>query len=357
MNKKLEILKKNRIISVASISSIAVGVLLIVLGMAYYKHQISRLGITEATSYQEYKYHFAIVTENGDAEYWNEIYRGALEEGKEQNAYVEKLGSNLSISYSLADLMRIAIASKVHGIILEPGGDENIEDLINEANAKGIPVVTVLKDVLPTGTRQTTVNRISFVGVNNYNLEQEYAKQVAEVIREGRKNITVLMNDNSSDMGQTMIYSSIHKMMESHNVNVESASVNSKSAFSSVEDIRNIVMNKTNPPDVLVCLNEVDTLGAYQVVRDYNKVGDIDIIGYYDSEIILRAIEMNIVHSTMTFDAHEMGVNCVEALSEYITTQNVSDYYPIYINAINARNVEDYLEKEELEATQAAENQ
>ncbi len=355
MIKNMEKFKKNRIISVASISSIAVGIILIVLGMAFYKLQISRLGITESTTYQEYKYHFAIVTENGDAEYWNEIYQGALEKGKNKNAYVEKLGSNLSISYSLADLMRIAIASKVHGIILEPNGDENVTELINEANAKGIPVVTVLKDILPSDTKKTAVNRISFVGINNYNLEQEYAKQVAEVIKEGRKNIMVLMNDNSSDMGQTMIYSSIHKMTESHKVNVESATVNSKSAFSSVEDIRNIIMNNNNPPDVLVCLNEVDTLGAYQVVRDYNKVGDIDIIGYYDSEIILRAIEMNIVHSTMTFDAHEMGVNCVEALSEYITTKNVSDYYPVYISVINMRNVKDYLEKEELEATQEAE--
>lgn len=356
MNKKMELLKKNRIISVASISSIAVGVLLIVLGMTYYKHQISRLGITETTTYQEYKKHFVIVTENGDAEYWSEIYQGASEMGKITNSFVEKLGSNLSISYPLADMMRIAIASQVDGIILEPNGDDDIAELINEANAKGIPVVTVLKDVLPTDTNHTNVNRISFVGINNYNLEQEYAKQVAEVIKEGRKNIMVLMNDNSSDMGQTMIYSSIHKMTERHNVNVETVSVNSKSAFSSVEDIRNIVMDKTNPPDVLVCLNEVDTLGAYQVVRDYNKVGDIDIIGYYDSEIILRAIEMNIVHSTMTFDAHEMGANCVEALSEYITTKNVSDYYPVYISSISAKNVGDYLRKDELEATKAADD-
>lgn len=354
MTKNKETIKKNRIISIASISSIAVGVLLIILGMSFYKYQIAKLGITEATSYQEYKYHFAIVTENEDAEYWDEIYQGALLKGKEENAYVEKLGSNLSISYSLADLMRIAIASKVDGIILEPNGDDNIMDLINEANSKGIPVVTVLKDALPTDTTQT-VNRISFVGINNYNLEQEYAKQVEEVIEEGRKNITVLMNTNSTDMGQTMIYSSIHRVTESHNVNVESTSVNSKSAFSSVEDIRNVIMNKTNPPDVLVCLNEVDTLCAYQVVRDYNKVGDIDIIGYYDSEIILHAIEMNIVHSTMAFDAHEMGVNCVEALSEYIKTKNVSDYYPVYISVINGSNVEEYLKKEEVEATQAAE--
>lgn len=353
MKEKMEQFKKNRIISVASISSIAVGALLVVLGMTFYKQQISKLGIHEATTYQEYKNHFVIVTENGDAEYWNEIYQGASDMGKVTNSYVEKLGSNLSISYPLADMMRIAIASQVDGIILEPNGDDEIAGLINEANAKGIPVVTVLKDVLPTDANMTNVNRISFVGINSYNLEQAYAKQVAEVINEGRKNIMVLMNDYSSDMGQTMIYSTIHKIAESHNVNAESASVNSKSAFSSVEDIRNIIMDKTNPPDVLVCLNEVDTLGAYQVVRDYNKVGDIDIIGYYDSEIILRAIEMNIVHSTMTFDAHEMGANCVEALSEYITTKNVSEYYPVYISVINTYNVEDYLRKDEPETTQA----
>jgi ribose transport system substrate-binding protein len=105
-------------------------------------------------------------------------------------------------------------------------------------------------------------------------------------------------------------------------------------------------MDKENPPDVLVCLTAIDTLNANQAVVDYNKVGEIDIIGYYDSEIILHAIQKNIVHSTMTIDANKMGAYCVEALTEYRDTGRVSDYYSVDISIINADNVDDYIKTE-----------
>ena len=349
MNRKTEKKEKNktsrtRVISIASISSLAVGIILIVLGMTYYKYQISKLGITDTTDYKEYKYHYALISEEEDEEYWDEIYEGALQMGKENDAYVEEIGSNLSISYSLYDLMKIAIASKVDGIILKPNGDEKIVDLVDEADAMGIPVVTVLKDAIHSNPT-LPVNRISYVAINGYKQGQAYGRQVLDAIAEGRKNITVLMNEDTSDRSQEMIYSSILEMIGSRPVTVKSASINTQSAFSSAEDIRNIIMDKDNPPDVLVCLNTVDTLCAYQAVVDYNKVGEITIIGYYSSEMILRAIDKNIVQSTMTFDAKQMGAYCVEALTEYRKTKNVSEYYSMDISLINKENVEDYLEQ------------
>lgn len=335
MDKNRKNQKANRVISFAMLFSIAVGIIIIIIGITFYKNRISDLGITEISDYQEYKYHYVIISEEEDAAFWKAIYQGAKQEGEKQNTFVEAMGKNLSISYSLQDLMKIAIASQVDGIILEPNGEESIVELIDAADAAGIPVVTVLKDA-PLSKRK------SFVGINSYNQGQAYAKQVLEIIGKEKKNITVLMNTNSTDTSQTVIYSSILEMMDEGEV--KGATVNNQSTFSSAEDIRNIIMDEDNPPDVLVCLTAEDTLSAYRAVVDYNKVGQIDIIGYYASDTILQAIDKNIVHSTMTIDADKMGAYCVEALTEYRKTQNVSDYYSVDISVINAKNVDKYRE-------------
>jgi ribose transport system substrate-binding protein len=340
MKSNLKGVKKNRVISIAALSSIAVGIVIIVIGMTYYKYRISELGVADSLDYQKYQYHYALITEKADTPFWDAIYQGAFQEGKEQDTYVEKLGSDLSVSYSLYDLMKIAIASKVDGIILEPNNEDNIKELINQADEAGIPVITVIKDV-PSSKRK------SFVSINNYKQGQAYGNQVLEVVNEGRSNVTVLLNLDTSDSNQNMIYTKIREMIGNRRVQVKSVTVNTQSTFSSEEDIRNIIMDTENPPDVLVCLNAVDTRCAYQAVVDYNKVGSIDIIGYYDSDMILRAIQKNIVHSTMTIDAKQMGAYCVEALTEYRKTKRVSVYYSVDINVINKDNVKDYMKAED----------
>jgi ribose transport system substrate-binding protein len=111
--------------------------------------------------------------------------------------------------------------------------------------------------------------------------------------------------------------------------------------------IRNIIMDTKNPPDVLICLTAVDTLCAYQAIVDYNKVGQIEIIGYYDSDLILSAIDKEIIHSTMAINAEQMGAYCVQALSEYRETKHVSNYFTVDINIINEKNVQKYINARE----------
>ncbi len=332
MKKAFHNIKGNKAIFMAIMISVAVGIVIILSGMAYYNYRMSALGIEKPKEYQRYQYHYVIISGESDEPFWDDVYEGALERGKEEDTYIEKIGSNLTIDYSPADLMEIAIASKVDGIIIEPNGDDTINTLINKADEAGIPVITVLKDA-PNSKRK------SFIGINSYNQGQAYSKQVLEVLEEGKRNVTVLYDSKNNDSGQDIIYSNIAEAVRYRNVEVKSATVNAESTFSSEEDIRNLIMDQQNPTDVLVCLTAVDTLSAYRAVVDYNKVGQVDIIGYYDSDLILRAIEKRIIHSTMTINANMMGKLCVDALAEYKNTNRVSDYFSIDISVINRNNI------------------
>lgn len=337
--RRLKGIKKNKVIMIAAIISVAAGFIVIFIGMMFYRNRIVKINAADTSGYQIYKEHYAIISEEADAPFWEAIYQGALEKGKEQEVYVERIGSNLTVNYSLKDLMRIAIAAKVDGIIIEPNGEEDITDLINQAVEKEIPVVTVLKDAPES-------SRISFVGINSYNQGQTYGKQVLEVVGEEKRKVTVLLNSDNKDTSQNIIYSTIREMVSGSNVEVESAIVNTQSTFSSEEDIRNLIRDAKDPTDVLVCLTAVDTICAHQAVVDYNKVGDIEIIGYYDSEPILSAIDKDIIHSTMTIDAKQMGAYCVEALMEYRASGQVSDYFSVDISVINDDNIQDYMIKD-----------
>lgn len=327
---------KNKVIMLAAVISMSVGFIIIMIGMTFYKNRISHLDITDNLNYHKYKYHYAIISKEADAPFWEAIYQGALEKGRELDIYVERTGGNLPSTYSLEDLMKMAIASNVDGIIVEPNGEEEFASLINMADDAGIPVITVLND-------EPNSNRKSFVGINSYNQGQIYGKQVLELVNQGRKNITVLLNSDSSNSSKNIIYSSIHEMVAGKNVRVEAVNVNTQSTFSSEEDIRNIIKDNQNPTEVLVCLTAVDTRCAYQAVVDYNKVGVIDIIGYYDSDLILSAVQKKIIHSTMTIDAKQMGAYCVEALNEYMLNGQVSDYFSVDIYEINKDNVDEYI--------------
>lgn len=328
--------RKSSAITVTSALSIAVGIIIILIGMVYYKYYINKLGITDTADYNEYEYHYALISESEDTTFFDAIYQGAQNKGKEQNVYVERTGSNLSVNYSLEDLMRIAIAAEVDGIILEPDGTPEVTALINEADNAGIPVVTVLQD-------DSESARKSFIGINSYSQGQAYAKEVLGIIKEGKQHVTILMNKDTTDKSQNDIYTSILEATANQNVEVDTIGVDSDSVFSSEEEIRRLIVDKENSPDLIVCLTAADTLCAYRAVVDYNQVGAIDIVGYYTSDIILAAIEKNIIHSTMTIDANQMGAYCVEALTEYRDTDNVNNYYPVDINVINYSNIRDYI--------------
>jgi ribose transport system substrate-binding protein len=114
-----------------------------------------------------------LISDNRKSYFWKSVYEGA-KDALNENSYIEMLGNNLSMEYSTADLMRIAINSKVDGIILEADESAEITELINEANDADIPVITAVND-------NNTSTRKSFVGVNSYNLGLAYGQQVCNI--------------------------------------------------------------------------------------------------------------------------------------------------------------------------------
>lgn len=329
----------------------------LVVGALVFRFYMADIGKTQdATEYDKY---YVMITDNYKSGFWQSVYQGALEAAKQQNIYVDLLGENIAGDYSCEQLMKIAIASQVDGIIVFASENDEMTALINEADEKGIPVITLYGD-------STHSKRRSFVGVGSYNIGREYGRQIFNIIKEKRREdfiesenmgqrktmqIAVLVNTDSQDSGQNIIISGLQETLDQENAtnsefSISIVPVDNKNAFSVEESIRDIFLNDTIP-DVIVCLNEQNTVCAYQAVVDFNKVGDVNILGYYNSESIVSAIEKGIVYATISIDTQQMGKYCIDALSDYYNYGNTSEYFTADVTLINKNNVADYLKKEE----------
>ncbi|MCR5656938.1 MAG: substrate-binding domain-containing protein [Butyrivibrio sp.] len=308
---------------------------------------------------QDYDKYYVMITDNYKSDFWNSVYSGALEAAKAENVYVDLLGESFSEDYSCEQLMKIAIASKVDGIIVFANETDTMTKLIDEAVSKGIPVVTLYSD-------NTKSKRLSFVGVGSYNIGREYGRQIFNLITEKRREdfiesetmearksmkVSVLVDTDAKDTGQNILISALQETLSQENAtnsefSINIVPVNNKNAFSVEESIRDIFLRE-NIPDVIICLNELNTECAYQAVVDFNMVGKVGILGYYDSESIVNAIDRNVLYATISIDTTQMGEYCIEALTDYYDTGNTSEYFTADVTLINKANVSEYLKKEE----------
>src|SRR5699024_55430 len=101
---------------------------------------------------------------------------------------------------------QIAIASRVDGIILYTDGDSRISDLIDEAMEQGIPVVTVMND-------DTESRRVSYVGVNHYQLGNICGEQGVELLKEGENRIMMISGSAAGDVGTNLMYSQMNQVI------------------------------------------------------------------------------------------------------------------------------------------------
>lgn len=308
-------------------------------------------GVSDVLNQETYDKYYVMISDDSHSAFWNSVYESAYNYGLGHNIYVEDLSATFSGELSREELMRIAIASRVDGILVSADDSEEMNRLIDDATANNIPVVTMYNDAASS-------SRISYVGVDNYNIGREYGRQaltIAHDIYDSYQddviNVVVLV-DLVPTTDQMMVYSTVQETFESDvlasRLQLSTLKIDSTNTFSVEETIRDLFISE-DLPDIIICLSELNTTCVSQAVIDYNKVGLVNILGYYDSEAILSGISRRIISSTIKIDADQMGEYAVDALVTYGEAGFANQYFAVDIDVINSYNIDRYLEGDDEE--------
>ena len=225
-----------------------------------------------------------------------------------------------------------------------PDGSEGLEDSIARASDAGIPVVTILRDLPDSG-------RISYVGVSNYQVGELYGGQLLSLLHNGKNEVCLLTDAGDPENETQLIYTQMVQAIRNgapagKTMELRTESVDSRTDFDAEEVIRDILLGKERP-DILICLNSVQTECAIQALIEYNLVGDVQVLGYYVTDQILQALRQDLIPVTMTVDTGALGADSIQALDEYLELGRVSSYFNISLSGITPMTVSRY-EKEKL---------
>lgn len=314
---------------------IAVLVLLYMTGDFYYKGLMEETAV-ESQDKAVYEYKFDMIVDSPNSPFWQEVYKSARASAGENDVLLEIKGVGWDINYDKIDFMNMSIASKADGIILQYNGEPGLDEKINEAVEKGIPVVTVMSDAGKS-------KRQSFIGVSDYQLGAAYGEQVAKYADEETDSILILLKRNVDDMNRSQIYTQIlgavMKKMPDAQIQIKVQNLLSAGNFETEEAVTDIFQQGGEIPDILVCMDEDTTECARQAVINFNLAGKVKIIGYYISEDILAAVDKGIISVTCDVDTSQLGIYSVEALTEYLKEGRSNSYYNVDLNFIGKEDV------------------
>lgn len=313
-----------------------------VAGLIYYRKMIRELGEVQEENFQEYPRLYAYIAEDPDSKLTGKIYKEISEFAKTNGCYVELTGQNLSTSFSKTDRFNMAISSKVDGIILEGDDSDETVALIDKATANNIPVVTVLSDC--NGSQ-----RKSYVALDNYKLGLEYVKVLGNITTDENSKEplkALVLSDSVKKNYDDVIVSTIQAAANGRNVEPIASEVDISTPFASQEDVTDKLDKLEEMPDVIICLNDRTSESVYQYIVEKNLVGKIDVLSYFDSDTILKAINKGAVYATFAIDAKFIAEKSVTALNEYNDTGFVSDYFGSEYILIDSSNVSSYMQED-----------
>jgi ribose transport system substrate-binding protein len=127
----------------------------------------------EAVTQGEYAYHFALISEEADNEYWRMIEEGASKYAAEHNIYLEYVAPQKADNDQLLKLLDRMISVKVDGIITQGVEGKRFVDLALKGLDRRIPIITIDTDVKSSA-------RKAYVGTDNFHAGQLAGQTIIE---------------------------------------------------------------------------------------------------------------------------------------------------------------------------------
>ncbi len=299
---------------------------------------------SEESAETSYRYHIAMITNDQDAPYWNQVYESAQMEADHVDALIERMGTSLLESMSVADQLRMALYSHVDGVLVYPEDNEEVQQAIDQVVAAGIPVITMQRD-------SSGSDRQAFVGINDYFLGQAYGQQIQKQSGDEDHVITVLYPGNTFGAhDRRWFLQGLRSTLDTHQYTISGHVILEYEGLSNAESTIDRILEGADheiTPDLLICLNDTITEVAYRIVEDRGAQGMVKIAGGSISDTLIDGIERGDISFTITPNAADTGRKAFQELERYLNYGVANYASAIELQAITRENVAEYRKGQE----------
>ena len=202
----------------------------------------------------------------------------------------------------------------MHTILIE------FQKLVDKAQESKIPVITLDADL-------STSKGAAYVGTNGFEIGSKAGQLVAEALN-GKAKIAIILESSGVNGKVNLKLDGLNNGIKGYkDIKVETVEI-SDNGILGANNVTQEILN--NHPDVnaIVCTSSKDAIGAAQLVVDFNRVGDITIIGYDSTPEILSYIQKGVIYGTIVPGAYKIGCDSIKTL---VGLKEMEEYQPTHI--------------------------
>ncbi|MDP4086458.1 MAG: sugar-binding protein [Bacillota bacterium] len=263
---------------------------------------------------QKYKYHFVLVPEELDNEYWRLVEKGAMAAAKKYGVMLEYTGPKQANIDEHLRTIEMAAASKVDGIMTQGLSDDQFTPLINKVVSMGTPVITVDTDV-------SNSERLSYIGTDNYLAGYLAGKALIEDT-DGKANVAIITGSfykNHQKLRVQGFKDAVKMEKNIHIIDIEESEISRVRAAEKAYQI----ITKYPQVNAFFGTSALDGIGIAQVVETYKKQNQMYIIGFDTLPETLDYMKKGVIQATVVQEPYQMGYGAVKMMIDIINGKKV----------------------------------
>lgn len=276
------------------------------IGVIYYGYKTFYIEKQTLTQ-KDYDYHFALVSEEADNDYWRLIEQGAKKYAEENNIYLEYVAPEKANNNQMLDLLDRMIAVKVDGIITQGVEGDRFVNLALKGAERKIPLITVDTDINSSA-------RKAYVGTDNF-----YAgKLIGQTIitnTTGKQYIGIITGRFDA-MNQQERIAGLKEMIKGHDrveiVEIKESNITQIGAAQATYSL----LKEYPEITVLVGTSALDGIGIVEGLREIAPMKDVYITTFDILPETLTLIKQGKIDATIAQYPEEMGYKAMEILVE-----------------------------------------
>ncbi|CAH2715832.1 HTH-type transcriptional repressor PurR [Neobacillus rhizosphaerae] len=268
----------------------------------------------EEKKIEKYNYHFMLVPEELDNEYWRLVEKGARAAAKDYHIMLEYVGPKQANIEDHLKTIEMSAASKVDGIMTQGLSDEQFTPLINRVVEKGIPVITVDTDAANS-------KRIAYIGTDNY-YSGFLAGKALIADTKGQANVAIITGSFIKNHQIQRVKGFRDAVMAEKGIQIVDVEESEISRVKAAEKAYKILQDH---PEVNAFFgtSALDGIGIAQVVEKYKKQDQVYIVGFDTLPETINYMRKGTIKATVVQEPFEMGYKAVKMMIDLIEGQKV----------------------------------
>lgn len=262
----------------------------------------------EEESMEDYKYHFVLVPEELDNDYWRLVEAGAQKAAKEHNVLLEYIGPEQADNDIHIKMLEKVAAAKVDGIFTQGLNNEQFTPLINQIVEK-IPVITVDTDA-------SSSNRVAYIGTDNYYAGYLAGKALIEDTK-GKANVAIIAGNLEANHQQQRVDGFKEAVKDEQGIEIIAIEESKISRVRAAEKAY-LILKEHPEVNAFYGTSALDGIGIARMIEKYDQPSRIYVIGFDTLPETIDYMRKGTIEATVAQEPEEMGYKSIKMMINLI---------------------------------------